>query len=255
MAATEPSANGVAKAMELAASSAGVAWYLKVQYQRFETKHNSPEYQKVAMSLSNFVQQVVENDPHGAAESDIKVTPVRDSWGGMPPLGTTSHECANKAKEARHFANLCDKDAQIKFEFAISDSSQLIRRWSVDGKPYQAQDLPDADGRLRTYFNTHHIDMGADGTLYKTNEHGRRETDKEGMDVKVSKETAQSLIKSTSEGLKSYFESNGRKLQTTELPFVAAPQASAKQESPTKTTTATASDEARPNEDRGYTNN
>lgn len=191
------------------------------------------------------VKQVI-NQAQQAGEASTG----RNAWGGELPLGTTSYECGNKANEERYFNNISDANAKIELEFALSEDAKLIRRWSVDGQAYGSEELADADGRLRCYLTTHGIDMDTDGSLYQTNEHGRRVEDDQRNYVRVKKDTVLALIQNQDEGIVPFFQKHDRNLITTERSYVVGPQEKAKQEPVAPTGTKTQREQASSQEEQ-----
>ena len=106
-------------------------------------------------------------------------------------------------------------DGEVKMDFAVSSYSELLRAFSVDGKPLE----PAAIAALDKLFNS---SMAAENMLsknsiiYEATDHGEVRKDKEGNPIKASAEKINRVI---SENFAKYLDKAGVQVSTQQHAF------------------------------------
>lgn len=131
-----------------------------------------------------------------------------DPWTGQIPATTDFHNLQENIadKIATEFSSKIQ--GQVKVDFAISDSSQIIRGFSSEDKPISKNLEALMDQLLNSWFAENNL-ISKDSVIYEGSASGEILRDQAGQEMKADAEKISQLTRDSEKGLESFLKSKG----------------------------------------------
>jgi|GEM_PF-2344675 len=141
-----------------------------------------------------------------------------DPWSGQESVGSSFHALQQNLANMAASSIASQVQGALKMDYAISDISQLVRGFSIDGQAADEAAIPSLDNLLNAWFAQKNI-VTKDGVLFESDSNGEIIKDKAGNPVRESADKVKTLIADREEGLEKYLNTKGIKAEIQEHKF------------------------------------
>ena len=199
-------------AMSVAGNSIEAAQYLVTRVKKILTDA------KLLEKSQDFMQKIEDF----AKYTTFKLLSQAQSWSGQQTetVGFKNMQ-GNMAVDALKKLDSLSGDIAkvIKFDFAIDNNANIVRGFSAQGKPLDANAVASLDILFNAWLAEHNI-ISKNGTLFQANPDGEIQVDANGKEIKANSNLVKQLIAEKS--FSDYAAKKGVKLVSEEHPFPSA---------------------------------
>ncbi|WP_419419988.1 hypothetical protein ACNVED_01375 [Legionella sp. D16C41] len=189
-----PNKDAILKALEVASLTPEAAAYLYKRLSDTLSKVNIEASDEVIKRVGKFVKDV-----------NYRFDNRADSWGGNLKAIRTDFQNAqyNHGISSLKDVSSTLTDGNIKMDFAINDEAQLLRAFSIDGQPLDAQTATALDNLFNAWLAENEM-VSKDSVIYESEADGHTKVDKNGKAIKADAERVRQLIADRDQGFGQY---------------------------------------------------
>lgn len=186
-------------AMKVGETSIEAAEYLAVRVKQIFSEANLP---------GHVVKEIVDKVNEYAQLVSFKLMNGSGIWSGQMNESTDFRNMQKNIAEeaARNISGLIN--GRLRLDIAINGVAQLLRGYSVDGKPIDAQTVDQLDKLFNAWLAENGwISKGS--TIYESSLDGEIKKDSQGKEVKADSEKVKNLLNDKEEGFARFLEKKG----------------------------------------------